>query len=57
MRERIRDKERLEHILAAIDVLEKGGQRHTVEEAEEDAIIFLRPQIERYLKEESEKSH
>ena len=57
MRERIRDKERLEHILAAIDVLEKGGQRHTVEEAEEDAIIFFRPQIERYIKEESEKSH
>ena len=119
MRERIIDKERLEHILAAIDVLEKGGQRHTIEEAEEDAIIFfgfvkqveiigeatymltkqfraahpeteweviegmrhvlvhgyytitphkvwhviqndlpiLRPQIERYLKEESEKSH
>ena len=40
MRERIRDKERLEHILTAIDTLIEGSKRHTVEEAEKDSIIF-----------------
>ena len=40
MRERIRDKERLEHILAAIDTLIEGSKRFTVEQAEKDSIIF-----------------
>ena len=40
MRERIRDKERLEHILTAIDNLTEGSKLHTVEEAEKDSIIF-----------------
>ena len=40
MRERIRDKERLEHILTAIDTLIEGSKRHTVEEAAKDSIIF-----------------
>ncbi len=40
MRERIRDKERLEHILTAIDTLIEGSKRHSVEEAEKDSIIF-----------------
>lgn len=31
MRERIRDKERLEHILTAIDNLLEGSKRYTVE--------------------------
>ena len=41
MRERIRDKERLVHILAAIDALIDGGKRYTVEQAEKDTIIFF----------------
>ena len=40
MRERIRDKERLVHILTAIDNLTEGRKRYTVEEAEKDVIIF-----------------
>ena len=40
MRERIRDKERLEHILTAIDILLDGSKRYTVEQAEKDSIIF-----------------
>lgn len=40
MRERIRDKERLEHILAAIDALTDGRNRYTIEQAEKDTIIF-----------------
>ena len=40
MRERIRDKERLEHILTAIDNLTEGSKRYTVEQAEGDSIIF-----------------
>ena len=40
MRERIRDKERLLHILTAIDNLVDGSKRHTIEEAEHDSIIF-----------------
>ncbi len=40
MRERIRDKERLEHILTAIDTLIEGSKRHSIEEAEKDSIIF-----------------
>ena len=41
MRERIRDKERLEHILTAICTLQEGSKRYTVEQAEKDAIIFF----------------
>ena len=40
MRERIRDKERLVHILTAIDALMDGSKRYSVEEAEKDTIIF-----------------
>ena len=40
MRERIRDKGRLEHILTAIDNLLEGSKRHTMEEAAADNIIF-----------------
>jgi len=40
MRERIRDKERLLHILTAIDNLIDGSKRYTVEQAEKDAIVF-----------------
>jgi len=41
MRERIRDKERLVHILTAIDNLLNGSQRYTMEQAEKDSIIFF----------------
>ena len=41
MRERIRDKERLVHILTAIDNLLSGSQRYTMEQAEKDSIIFF----------------
>lgn len=41
MRERIRDKERLRHILTAIDTLMEGSKRYTVERAESDSIIFF----------------
>ncbi len=40
MREPIRDKERLEHILKAINVLQEGRERHTLEEASQDPIVF-----------------
>jgi uncharacterized protein with HEPN domain len=40
MRERIRDKERLTHMLTAIDNLIDGSQRYTAEQAEKDSIIF-----------------
>ena len=40
MRERIRDKERLVHILEAIDSLMEGRKRYSVEQAEKDDIIF-----------------
>ena len=41
MRERIRDKERLVHMLTAIDNLIDGSKRYTVEQAEKDTIIFF----------------
>jgi uncharacterized protein with HEPN domain len=41
MRERIRDKERLVHILTAIDNLIEGSKRHSIEQAEKDTIIFF----------------
>lgn len=40
MRERIRDKERLEHILEAIDNLSEGSKQFTPEQAEKSSIIF-----------------
>lgn len=40
MRERIRDKERLEHILAAINVLLESRERHTLAEAQADPIVY-----------------
>ena len=41
MRERIRDKERLVHILTAIDTLMEGSKRYSIEQAEKDTIIFF----------------
>jgi len=41
MRERIRDKERLVHILTAIDALIDGSKRYTPEQAETDTIVFF----------------
>ena len=41
MRERIRDKDRLVHMLTAIDNLMEGSKRYTVEQAEKDSIIFF----------------
>ena len=41
MRERLRDKERLVHILTAIDNLIDGSKRYTMEQAEKDTIIFF----------------
>ena len=40
MRERIRDRERLEHMLSAIDVLLARKDKYTPEEVESDPIIF-----------------
>lgn len=40
MRERIKDKGRLEHILQAIDVLLSHKNRYTFEEMANDPIIF-----------------
>ena len=40
MRERLRDKERLVHILTAIDNLVDGSKRYSAEDAEKDTIIF-----------------
>lgn len=40
MREPIRDRERLEHIYAAINVLLDNKDRHTLEEVTADPIIF-----------------
>ena len=40
MRERLRDKERLVHILTAIDALLDGSKRYSMEDAEKDTIIF-----------------
>ena len=40
MRERIRDKERLVHILTAIDNLIAGSKKYPIEVAEKDTIIF-----------------
>ena len=40
MREPVRDIERLRHILSAIDILQDGAKRYTVEQAQSDSIIF-----------------
>ena len=40
MREKVRDKERLEHIRAAIDVLLSNKDRHSLEEVTADPIVF-----------------
>ena len=41
MRERINDKDRLQHILDAIDVLQKGAQRYSLEQIEKDSILYF----------------
>lgn len=41
MRERIKDKGRLEHILAAIDLIENNKHRFTLEQVEADPIMFF----------------
>ena len=41
MRERVRDKERLAHMLTAIDNLIEGSKRYTPEQAANDSIIFF----------------
>ena len=40
MRERVRDKGRLEHILNAIDVLLKNKERYTFDQIVADPIVF-----------------
>lgn len=40
MREPIRDIGRLKHILTAIDILQDGAKRYTIEQAENDSIVF-----------------
>ncbi len=40
MREKIRDKERLKHILEAIDVLIANKSKHSLEEILDDPIVF-----------------
>ena len=40
MREKVRDIERLRHILSAIIVLQDGATRYSVDQAEADSIIF-----------------
>ena len=41
MRERIKDKDRLQHILDAIDVLQSGAQRYSLEQIEKDSILYF----------------
>lgn len=40
MREKIRDKERLEHILDAVNVILESNKKHTYEEVVSDPIVF-----------------
>ncbi|MBQ6083738.1 MAG: DUF86 domain-containing protein [Bacteroidales bacterium] len=40
MREKIRDKERLEHILNSINVILSSKEKHTFEEVSTDPIVF-----------------
>lgn len=41
MRERIKDKDRLQHILDAIDILQSGAQRYSLEQIENDSILYF----------------
>lgn len=41
MRERIKDKDRLQHILDAIDLLQSGAQRYSLEQIEKDSILYF----------------
>ena len=41
MRERIKDKDRLQHILDAIDVLQSGAQRYSLIQIEKDSILYF----------------
>lgn len=41
MREQVRDNERLQHILEAIEALEQGAQRYTAQQAADDCIIYF----------------
>ena len=41
MRDRIKDKDRLQHILDAIDVLQSGAQRYSLEQIEKDSILYF----------------
>ena len=41
MREQVRDNERLQHILKAIDILLSGAQRYSLETVEEDPIVYF----------------
>ena len=41
MRERIKDNDRLQHILDAIDVLQSGAQRYSLEQIEKDSILYF----------------
>lgn len=41
MREQVRDKERLQHILEAIEILQNGAERYSMEQAEKDSIIYF----------------
>ncbi len=41
MRERVKDKGRLEHILAAIDVLLANKDRYTLDEVKNNPIVFF----------------
>lgn len=41
MRERIKDKDRLQHILDAIDILQSGAQRYSLEQIEKDSILYF----------------
>lgn len=41
MREEIRDIERLQHILQAMDVLINYKEHHTLEEAQSDPIVYF----------------
>ena len=40
MREKIRDKERLEHILSSINVILASKEKHSFEEISTDPIVF-----------------
>lgn len=41
MRERIKDNDRLQHILDAIDILQSGAQRYSLEQIEKDSILYF----------------